>query len=236
MKIDTAGTYTLRYSATDQCGNVATKDRVLTVASKSTVLYSDGMLIINELPQDRAENEALHGAATNTYPPFNPNGQTEQERYVFTFDSSYWYNQRVQIKRVGIGSKILPESTAYWFASLEECIEYDLINLDTRNVTTMQGMFMYSRNATSIDISNFITNNATNLANMFYRCYLLKTILTSNTFDVSSVTSSGGMFKDCRSLVGGSGTPYDSSNPTDKTYARIDNPPDSPGYFTLKAA
>lgn len=32
MKIDTAGTYTLRYSAMDQCGNVATKDRVLTVA------------------------------------------------------------------------------------------------------------------------------------------------------------------------------------------------------------
>ena len=38
---------------------------------------------------------------------------------------------------------------------------------------------------------------------------------------------SGDMFKGATSLVGGSGTKYNSSY-VDKTYARIDNPPDSP--------
>lgn len=43
------------------------------------------------------------------------------------------------------------------------------------------------------------------------------------------------MFYKCSSLVGGAGTAYNSGH-TDKEYARIDNPPDAPGYFTLKAA
>jgi hypothetical protein len=40
------------------------------------------------------------------------------------------------------------------------------------------------------------------------------------------------MFSNCLALVGGNGTPYDSTH-TDKTYARIDRP-GTPGYFTAK--
>ena len=44
------------------------------------------------------------------------------------------------------------------------------------------------------------------------------------------------MFYNCTSLVGGQGTTWDASNPTDKTYAHIDGGPSNPGYFTAKNA
>ena len=42
------------------------------------------------------------------------------------------------------------------------------------------------------------------------------------------------MFNNCRSLVGGAGTAF-SSGKTGIEYFRIDNPPDAPGYLTVKA-
>ena len=40
------------------------------------------------------------------------------------------------------------------------------------------------------------------------------------------------MFSDYTSLVGRAGTSYNSSNPTDATYARIDGGTSAPGYLT----
>ena len=42
------------------------------------------------------------------------------------------------------------------------------------------------------------------------------------------------MFSNCSKLVGGAGTKYNTSNPTDKTYAHVDEGPSNPGYFTFK--
>ena len=43
------------------------------------------------------------------------------------------------------------------------------------------------------------------------------------------------MFTGCTSLIGGANTRYNSAY-TDKRYARIDTPPEQPGYFTYKLA
>ena len=40
------------------------------------------------------------------------------------------------------------------------------------------------------------------------------------------------MFANCTSLVGGAGTAWNASNPTDKTYAHIDGGLSNPGYFS----
>ena len=55
--------------------------------------------------------------------------------------------------------------------------------------------------------------------------------MKGRNFQLPAGAVSTGMFNGCIRLIGGAGTAYDSSH-TDGTYARIDNPPDSPGYFT----
>ena len=370
MKIDTEGTYTLRYTAEDECGNIATADRTVVVEAPltyRTVLYTDGTLIINEKSSDIASNVALHGAATNVYIPFDPNGSTNTEKYIFTSASGRpWHSQSASIKAVEIGSNISPTSTAYWFNDFTTCTSMNLSKLNTSNVTSMWGMFYNCAALTSLNVTHFDTSNVTNMMYMFYYCQALTSLdvshfntgnvmytshmfdhcqaltsldvthfdtsnvtdmvamfnncqaltsldlshfdtsnvtkmsdmfincaaLTSldvshfNTsnvtdmsymfnycqaltsldlshFDTSNVTKMSYMFQECRALttiyasanfvvtqvtssanmfrymstnlVGGAGTVWSSSNPRDKTYARIDNPPSAPGYFTARS-
>jgi hypothetical protein len=71
---------------------------------------------------------------------------------------------------------------------------------------------------------------------MFYECTALTTIYVSSGWSTAAVTASDYMFYNCTNLVGGKGTTWNASNPTDKTYAHIDGGPSNPGYFTAKNA
>ncbi len=107
----------------------------------------------------------------------------------------------------------------------------DVSSFDTSNVTNMSYMFSDSQ-ATTLDLSNFDTSNVTDMSYMFYNSTKLKTIYVSSKFNTTAVTGSSNMFTACTSLVGGAGTEYSSTNPTDKTYAHIDGDTSNPGYFT----
>ncbi len=121
----------------------------------------------------------------------------------------------------------------------------DLSMFDTRKVTGMQMMFR-STTMETLDLSSFETPALRNIKMMFAMNSNLKTIYVSEGFNTDNVVSGGGtqqnsndyeVFQNTTSLVGGAGTAFNSSNPTHKTYARIDDPTnDKPGYFTLKAA
>ena len=109
----------------------------------------------------------------------------------------------------------------------------DVSNFNTSNVTSMEGMFS-ACSLTSLDLSSFDTYKVTNMKYMFYNCSNLTTIKVSNEFTTGNVTNSTNsfyMFQGCEKLVGGKGTPYNSSK-TDKTYAWIDGKDKKPGYFT----
>ena len=80
------------------------------------------------------------------------------------------------------------------------------------------------------------TSEVTKMIGMFYRCTNLRTIYVGSGWSTAAVTSSGYMFNNCTSLVGGQGTTWNDSNPKDKTYAHIDGGPSNPGYFTDKNA
>ena len=111
----------------------------------------------------------------------------------------------------------------------------NLSSFDTSNVTNMTSMFAGSAAAT-LNLSSFDTSNVTSMARMFESSDDLETIYVSDKYVTTKLTgaiSSTDMFKGCTNLVGGSGTVYNSSK-INKEYARIDNPPDSPGYFTRK--
>lgn len=80
------------------------------------------------------------------------------------------------------------------------------------------------------DFSNFNTSGVASMNGMFRKCSALKTIYVGNGWNTDSVTTSTNMFTDCTSLVGLSGTVYDSTK-KDKTYAHIDTS-NAPGYLS----
>ena len=117
------------------------------------------------------------------------------------------------------------------FSSCSGLITLNLSNFNTKNVTDMSYMFSGCNKLTSLDLSNFDTKNVSNMFFMFYGCSSLQSILAGNNWSTAKVTSSDNMFYGCTNLVGGMGTVYESSH-VDKEYARVDNAPSSPGYFT----
>ena len=94
----------------------------------------------------------------------------------------------------------------------------------------MQGMFEGMLTIEELDIHRFNTSKVTNMSSMFEGCKKLKKIIVSSNFDTSNVTNSTNMFYDCLSIVGKSGTTYD-SNHIDVGYAHVDGW-NGPGYFT----
>ena len=97
-------------------------------------------------------------------------------------------------------------------------------------------MFSGCTSLTSLDISGWNTSNVWYMTNMFKDCTHLNTIYAGTGWTTEYVYGEWGegMFTNCTALVGGMGTAYN-KNFTDKTYARIDGGPSSPGYFTDKS-
>lgn len=106
-----------------------------------------------------------------------------------------------KIKKVVIENKIVPDSTAYWFFSLINLNEISGIeNLDTSNVTDMEGMFANCSSLSSIDLSGLNTSKVTDMEGMFTGCSSLSSINLSN-FDTSKVADMSTMFYNCTGLT-----------------------------------
>ncbi|MDO4199650.1 MAG: BspA family leucine-rich repeat surface protein [Clostridia bacterium] len=106
------------------------------------------------------------------------------------------------------------------------------LGFDTSSVTDMEGMFSDCTSLTKLDLSSFDTGNVTVMTKMFKNMANLTTIYVSDSFVVN--TSNNNMFEDDVKLEGGAGTTYADAQVKGTSYARIDNPPSSPGYFTRK--
>ena len=92
----------------------------------------------------------------------------------------------------------------------------------------MDFMFFQCYSLTFLDLSNFDTQNVTNMYGMFYGCVNLATIYASDKFVTTACLEDIGMFFDCKKLVGA--VPYD-PNRVGKEMANY-----TTGYFTYKAA
>jgi surface protein len=124
---------------------------------------------------------------------------------------------------------------SYMFFECSSLTSLDLSSFNTSKITDMYGMFYECSSLTSLDLSSFNTSKVTDMGAMFCFCDYLRTIYVGDGWSTAAVTNSEDMFYYCNSLVGGKGTTYNESNPTDKTYAHIDGGPSNPGYFTEKA-
>ncbi len=117
------------------------------------------------------------------------------------------------------------------FEDCSSLTNLDLSHFNTSNVTKMQRMFSGCSSLTSLDLSRFSTSNVTDMRRMLRNCSLLKTVYVGNGWTTDKVETSVDMFIDCFHIKGGNGTEYD-SNHIDKEYARIDERPNRPGYFS----
>ena len=125
-------------------------------------------------------------------------------------------------------------SMTYMFNGCSSLTDLDVSDWNTGSVTNMQGMFWNCRGLTSLDLSGWNTSTVTDMGWMFSGCNGLNTIYVGTEWSTEAVTTSSFMFQGCSRLVGGMGTAFSYSNPSDKTYAHIDGGPSNPGYFTAK--
>ena len=121
---------------------------------------------------------------------------------------------------------------SYMFAGCEKLTSVDVSHFNTSKVIYMGRMFDLCTRLTSLDLSSFNTSHVAEMRSMFSNCSNLRTIYVGSGWSTAAVTGSTEMFWNCICLVGGQGTTWNSSNPTDKTYAHIDGGPSNPGYFT----
>ena len=128
-----------------------------------------------------------------------------------------------------------PTTTLTWFFHLSNLTDIEGMaeNLNTSEVTCMNGMFNKCEKLTSLDLSGFDTGKVKSMRNMFAQSTGLKTIYIGNGWSTEAVTASDNMFGSCQSLVGGAGTRYD-ANHIDAAYAHDDGGTANPGYLTLK--
>ena len=121
------------------------------------------------------------------------------------------------------------------FSGMEKLQNLNLSSFNTANVQNMTNMFasaMTNPGNSTLDLSTFNTSSLIIAGGMFADSKV-KTIYASVNFDTTHIPNYDQLFKDNTNLVGGNGTTFSSSNPTNKTYARIDAP-GTPGYFTKK--
>ena len=122
----------------------------------------------------------------------------------------------------------------------------NISNFNTIKVTNMQSMFQDCSQLANLDLSSFDTSKVTNMFRMFWNCPNLERIYVSENFVTTALTNdnvisgnnvigtnSSHLFYGCTQLVGGKGTPYNSSN-VNSNYAHIDGGTSNPGYFTRK--
>ena len=109
------------------------------------------------------------------------------------------------------------------FYGCQNLTSLNLSNFNTEDVQDMREMFYGCKSLTSLDLSNFKTEKVQDMSVMFYECNSLQTIYCNNTWTYSP---SWKMFYGCTSLQGA--VPYDES----KTDVSMANP--ETGYFTKK--
>ena len=149
-----------------------------------------------------------------------------------------WYNDGtyVNVTKVVFESSFAgahPTSTSSWFCNMQNLQSIEGMRyLNTSEVTNMDWMFLGCSKLTSLDLSSFNTSKVNGMLAMFGECSNLRTIYVGDGWNTDAVTVSTIMFSECTSLVGGQGTTWNSSNPTDKTYACIDGGNSKPGYFS----
>ena len=157
--------------------------------------------------------------------------------------SQDWFNDKTNanVTRVVFDSSFAyarPTNTYGWFSNMKNLQSISNIGrLNTSEVTSMASMFANCQSLTTLNLTHFNTGATTDMRAMFSGCTNLRTIYVGDGWSTENVTDTYSvlMFNQCTSLVGGQGTTWKATNPSNKTYAHVDGGPNNPGYFTYSA-
>lgn len=120
----------------------------------------------------------------------------------------------------------------YWFYAYTGITSFEgLGNLTP--VSQMRYAFSSCIGVTELDLTGLDPSGLTDLFYAFAGCSALATIYADAGWELPSGASGMGCFYNCKSLVGGNGTAWSSSN-TSATYMRIDKDGQA-GYLTAKS-
>ena len=89
----------------------------------------------------------------------------------------------------------------------------EVLNIDTSGLTTMNSLFRWCNNLTSVNCDNWNTSNVTNMAGMFTDCFNLTSVDVSN-WDTSKVTNMMYLFNNCNNLTTLDVSNFNTSNVT----------------------
>ena len=104
--------------------------------------------------------------------------------------------------------------TNYMFCGCSSLNKLNLSNFNTQNVTNMACMFSDCCSLTNLNLSNFNTQNVTNMRCLFNNCYSLKNLNVSN-FNTQKVIYMDYMFSGCSSLKNLNLSNFNTQNVTD---------------------
>jgi len=117
---------------------------------------------------------------------------------IIEFTYKYKFNKEGKYK-IEYSFKNNLTKTLFMFCDCKSLINLDLSNFNTQNVTNMWGMFWCCSSLTNLNLSNCNTKNVTNMCAMFWGCNSLINLDLSN-FNTQNVTNMGNMFAFCHSL------------------------------------
>ena len=158
-------------------------------------------------------------------------------RNMFFTNGTYneFLSQLTSIEGLEYLRTVIVRDMSKMFYGCKKLTSLDLSSFNTANVTTMEMMFQSCEKLTMLDLSMFDIGEVTIMNDMFRGCESLTTIYCDDDWSASTaLVSSFDMFYNCKALVGGKGTKYNSSE-VRSYYARPDGGTSSPGYFTLSS-
>ena len=103
---------------------------------------------------------------------------------------------------------------SYMFFACSKLTSLDVTNFNTENVKNMVRMFYNCSTLTSLDVTKFNTGNVTNMRYMFCACSAL-TSLDVTKFNTGNVTDMGYMFYNCSKLTSLDVTKFNTAKVTD---------------------
>ena len=162
-------------------------------ADTTIVLYSNGTLVINELPEDRSTNTSAYGSVTieASSSSFNENGGIDPP-----WRQSTW--KKNVIKSVKFGSLTQPTSMKDWFRDCSNLSSFDSTNLDTSKVKDFSGLFASAggsaRSFSIKGLESWDTSSAETTSSMFESSYFEVPQDSFANWNLSKLTDASRMF------------------------------------------